>query len=357
MRKTYAQAGLDPAQTRFFEAHGTGTAVGDPIEAGAISEMFTPYRSPEEPLYIGAVKSNIGHSEGAAGIASVIKSIFTLERGVLPANAWFEKRNEKIPDEWYLQFPTKAMPWPQTKTGLRRLSINSFGVSGTNAHVVMDDAFHFLKEHGIVAPHRTVDVPQLCKFQADPLACILCDGQRADIIFYPTADKNTNRTNETNETNATNGSNVTSPPQLFVLSSHDQDGISRLRTAYKQYLPSMSEPLYNLSYTLATKRTHFNWRTAIVANSARELQDALVEKQQITRVAAEIGLAFIFTGQGAQWARMGTELVHYPVFRESLELADAYLKTLGSSWSLIGEWPSLTFRVCRRYYQLLLLPQ
>jgi acyl transferase domain-containing protein len=114
------------------------------------------------------VKSNIGHSEGASGIVSVIKSIFTLERGIIPANVWFEKRNKKIPNEWYFQFPTKALPWPQTKTGLRRVSINSFGVSGTNAHVVMDDALHFLKEHGYNAPHRTVDVPQLadavCKF-------------------------------------------------------------------------------------------------------------------------------------------------------------------------------------------------
>lgn len=174
MRKTYAQAGLDPSVTRFFEAHGTGTPVGDPIEASAISEMFTQFRSPEEPLYIGAVKSNVGHSEGASGITSVIKSILTLERGIIPANAWFENRNSKIPDEWHFIFPTTALPWPETKTGLRRVSINSFGVSGTNAHIVIDDAYHFLKEHGYDAPHRTVDVPQLpgtaCKFQVDPLS-------------------------------------------------------------------------------------------------------------------------------------------------------------------------------------------
>lgn len=172
MRKTYAQAGLDPSETRFFEAHGTGTPVGDPIEAGAISEMFTSYRSPEEPLYVGAVKSNIGHSEGASGIASVIKSILTLEGGIIPANVWFGNRNSKIPEEWHLQFPTKALPFPQTKTGLRRLSINSFGVSGTNAHIVMDDALRFLKEHGYVAPHRTIEAPRLsgtgCKFKDLP---------------------------------------------------------------------------------------------------------------------------------------------------------------------------------------------
>ncbi|KAI3326206.1 polyketide synthase [Xylariaceae sp. AK1471] len=306
MRKTYAQAGLDPSATRFFEAHGTGTSVGDPIEASAISEMFTPYRSSEEPLYIGAVKSNIGHSEGASGIASVIKSILTLERGIIPANVWFENRNSKIPDDWHFQFPTTALPWPKTETGLRRVSINSFGVSGTNAHVVMDDAFHFLKEHGYNAPHRTIDVPQL----PDTIS-----------IQKPIL---------------TNGVGTTSP-QLIVLSSHDQDGISRLCLAYNERL-MRNVPFYDLAFTLAAKRTHFNWRTAIVANSTKAFQDALLENPEVRRVAADNGLAFVFTGQGAQWARMGMELVHYPVFRESLELADAYLKSIsGGSWSAIDE--------------------
>ncbi|KAI1425063.1 polyketide synthase [Xylaria sp. FL1777] len=304
MRKTYAQAGLDPAVTRFFEAHGTGTPVGDPIEAGAISDMFTEFRSEEEPLYIGAVKSNIGHSEGASGITSVIKSILTLEQGIIPANAWFENRNSKIPDDWHFKFPTKAVPWPQTKTGLRRVSINSFGVSGTNAHIVMDDAYHFLKEHGYTAPHRTVDVPQLPSPSSIPQP------------LTPPSDE-------------------TSSPQLIVLSSHDQDGISRLSNVYTQN--PINAPLYDFAYTLAAKRTQFNWRTAIVANSIESLKIALSEKLDVKRIGADHGLALVFTGQGAQWARMGLELVHYPVFKKSLELADKYMKELGSSWSAIDE--------------------
>ncbi|KAJ2991427.1 hypothetical protein NUW58_g284 [Xylaria curta] len=304
MRKTYAQAGLDPSVTRFFEAHGTGTPVGDPIEASAISEMFTPYRSSEEPLYIGAVKSNVGHSEGASGITSVIKSILTLERGIIPANAWFENRNSKIPDNWHFKFPTTALPWPQTKTGLRRVSINSFGVSGTNAHVVMDDAYHFLKEHGYTAPHRTVDIPQL----PNPLSILKPSSSSGDLTLSL---------------------------QLVVLSSHDQDGISRLASVYKQH--SISDPFYDLAFTLAAKRTHFNWRAAIIANSVESLQEALEETLEVKRAVADPGLAFVFTGQGAQWARMGMGLVHYSVFRESIELADAYLKDLGSAWSVIDE--------------------
>ncbi|KAI3393132.1 hypothetical protein diail_4700 [Diaporthe ilicicola] len=305
MRMTYAQARLDPSETRFFEAHGTGTNVGDPTEAGAISDMFTRYRSPAEPLHVGALKSNIGHSEGNSGIASFIKGVLCVESGIIPANAHFEEKNKAIPEEWHLDFPTKAIPWPKTRSGVRRVSINSFGVSGTNAHVILDDAFTFLKEHGYDAPHRTVTVPLLPGTAADKIPPVI---------------------------NGTYWS-----PQLFVLSSHDQDGISRLCNSYKEYLPSMTESLYNLSYTLASKRSKFNWRTAIVASSAQALEDALSQGQPATRVVAEPGLGFVFTGQGAQWAGMGRELMRYQPYRQSLECADVYLKSLGCEWSVIGE--------------------
>jgi len=158
IKHVYTRAGLDPSVTRFFEAHGTGTAVGDPIEASAIGEIFSPHRSKEEPLYVGALKSNVGHLEGAAGVAALIKGVFTLERGVIPANTWFEKVNPKIEDSWHLRFPTEATVWPQP--GLRRMSINSFGVGGSNAHIVMDDALHFLQKHHLVGNHRTDTTPR-----------------------------------------------------------------------------------------------------------------------------------------------------------------------------------------------------
>jgi acyl transferase domain-containing protein len=137
-----------------------------------------------------------------------------------------------------------------------------------------------------------------------------------------------------------NGNHSGISPQLFVLSSFDQDGISRLSNAYKEYLPRLHETLYNLSYTLAAKRSQFNWRAAIVADSVDSLQEALSEKPTATRVATDGGLGFIFTGQGAQWAQMGMGLVHYPVFRQSLELADAHMRKLGSPWSALGEYLS-----------------
>ena len=96
IESTYRRAKLDMAPTRFFEAHGTGTPVGDPIEAAAISEAFRAFRSAEDPLYIGAVKSNIGHLEGGSGVAGLIKTIMILERGVILPNAGFEQPNPRI---------------------------------------------------------------------------------------------------------------------------------------------------------------------------------------------------------------------------------------------------------------------
>ena len=104
IRQTYEAAGLDMGSTRYFEAHGTGTPLGDSLEAAAINSSFGNYRSRDEPLYIGAVKSNIGHLEGASGIAGIIKTILVLEKGVIPPNVWFDSPNPKIPlDRWNIQ--------------------------------------------------------------------------------------------------------------------------------------------------------------------------------------------------------------------------------------------------------------
>ena len=96
IRETYEAGGMGLNTTRFFEAHGTGTPLGDPVEASAIGAVFGSHRSQDEPLFIGALKSNIGHLEGASGIAGIIKTILVLEKGVIPPNIWFEKPNPKI---------------------------------------------------------------------------------------------------------------------------------------------------------------------------------------------------------------------------------------------------------------------
>lgn len=341
MRKCYAEAKIDPSETRFFEAHGTGTNAGDPTEAAAISDMFSRHRSAEEPLIIGALKSNIGHTEGNSGIASFVKAVLCLESGIIPANAHFKEVNPAIPEKWHFHFPTTALPYPQTPSGVRRVSINSFGVSGTNAHVVLEDALYFLKTHGYKAPHRTIAEPGLLGSAGK---------SRKSSCFFDSGDVHANSIScSVKIPPAINGTFFS--PQLFVLSAHDQDGISRLCKAYTEYLPRMTDSLYNLSYTLGSKRSRFSWRAAAVAGSAQSLEDILSEGQPATRVVGEPGLGFVFTGQGAQWARMGTELMHYLPYRQSLECADAYLKSLGCEWSVIGEYQLSTCSFVNKWYR------
>lgn len=127
IRDTYRRFGIDLSRATFFEAHGTGTQVGDPIEAEAIATVFTQDR--EIPMYVGALKSNIGHLEGASGVAGIIKTILALENAMIPPNHGIERINPAIKETWNLTFPTRLTPWPSN--GLRRASVNSFGFGGT----------------------------------------------------------------------------------------------------------------------------------------------------------------------------------------------------------------------------------
>ncbi|CAM1502592.1 Fc.00g073680.m01.CDS01 [Cosmosporella sp. VM-42] len=335
IKHVYSRAGLDPSITRYFEAHGTGTPVGDPIEASAISEVFTAHRSPEEPLYVGALKSNVGHLEGAAGVAAIIKGVFTLESGIIPPNIWFEKPNPKIQDSWHLKFPTEATAWPQP--GLRRMSINSFGIGGSNAHVVMDDVFHFLQKYHLVAKHRTIAAPRATCLPTPPATPPYLSG--IPDSFHRRSDSGISI-----------GQGAFDNPEtdrLFVLSSHDEDGVLRARDTYIEYLSSrlakaelkLEEGLFleDLSYTLASKRTHHAWRSFSIAKSQTGLQTSFNQMQKPTRAKSEPRLAFLFTGQGAQWPAMGMELMAYPAFQQSLLDADQYLNELGCSWSLTFE--------------------
>ncbi|KAL8393845.1 hypothetical protein RB595_003557 [Gaeumannomyces hyphopodioides] len=411
IERVYAGAGLDPSVTRFFEAHGTGTAVGDPIEAGAIGQVFSSHRSPDAPLYVGALKSNVGHLEGAAGVAAVIKGVLTLERGVIPANTWFEKRNPKILDEWNLQFPTAPVAWPQR--GLRRMSINSFGVGGSNAHVVMDDALNFLAQHHMPGCHRTIAFPVVpaAVAAAAPTVVVSRPPQRGLAALRGDEDAGSATSTDSMSTRSDSGIDLTdnessgskspagsrSPllaaadapitattttqvtatepqdgssqePLLFVFSAYDQEGVARVQGQIRDYIASAPKRSYrshttrsslsrtsssssslssksnrdqlvaDLSYTLACRRTRHGWRTCTTAKSRRELTTSLQAKPIVTRAATDPRLAFVFTGQGAQWPSMGRRLIWaYSAFRESLYAADEYLSSLGCAWSLTYE--------------------
>lgn len=138
IKQVYYNAGLDPKDCGFVEAHGTGTKIGDPTEVGAIYRALGQDRCVRDPLFIGSVKSNIGHLEAASGVAAVIKAALMLERGFILPNHDFKTPNTKIPwKEWNVTIPKSLRPWPK---GKKYVSVNNFGFGGTNAHVVLERA-------------------------------------------------------------------------------------------------------------------------------------------------------------------------------------------------------------------------
>ncbi|KAK2872003.1 hypothetical protein FQN49_002639 [Arthroderma sp. PD_2] len=342
MRDAYARAGLNPEDTTFVEAHGTGTAAGDPIEARAIAHAFKT-STRKIPLYVGAMKSGIGHLEGASGVASVMKAVMMLESGIVTPNANFEKVNPKIPvDSWKLHFPTQVTHWPTA--GIRRVSVNSTGFGGTNAHAILEDAHSYLKSHNLPGIHRTVD--------ARPTKPYI-----ENLLLQFTALKPSNGTLKAGPTLQANGRSVNGEevhsnteieepsPLLFPLSAFDEDGVMRNAESLSTHLKALplmdkdteARYLSDLSYTLCKSRSEFAWRSCCISSTLSELVDSLgAGLPKPFRASKTRALGFIFTGQGAQWHAMGRELFIYPTFRTSIELADTYLKSLGSSWSLLG---------------------
>jgi acyl transferase domain-containing protein len=320
IQDTYSQAGLDMGMTRYFEAHGTGTAVGDPIETKAIGSVFRLHRSPTEPLYVGSVKSNIGHLEGASGIAAMMKVILALEKGVIPPNSEnLQNLNPRIDDKfWNLNFPQEAVPWPTD--GLRRSSISSFGYGGSNTHVVLDDAYNFLQLNQLNGNHNTI-----------PQRPSSCNGTSAQ-----------NSTIHSN-TRATNGAAKLDAPKLLVWSAADEAGITRLQDIWGSFflteiIANKTAFLHNIAHTLGSRRTHLPWRSFAIARPSDDFATLAERFSTACQSQESPNLAMIFSGQGAQWYAMGRELLYlYPTFLQSVEEAGKYLHTLGCNWNPVDE--------------------
>jgi acyl transferase domain-containing protein len=313
-RETYQRAGLDLDITRYFEAHGTGTMLGDPTEARAISNTFST-RTTADPLYIGALKSNIGHPESASGIAGVIKTVLVLEAGVIPPNRYPERLNPVIASSCTnLSFPLTPIPWPTEN--VRRASVSSFGYGGTNVHVVIDDVVSYTESRKLRANHRTRHSKQS---QIDG-----CDENGPEILQPLRHDET-----------------VLSTPgdpvhNLLVLSAFDEYAVQRSTSLHEEWLRSRNvsaDVLTDLAFTLASKRSTFPWKTFSIASS-KSVTD--LSWSNPIRAKQDVRLCFVFTGQGAQYYGMGRELLKYEAFRKSVMEADYFFRTLGSEWSLSG---------------------
>ncbi|KAL4895333.1 hypothetical protein BDV59DRAFT_173712 [Aspergillus ambiguus] len=319
MRYCYAKAGLDPRETQYFEAHGTGTATGDPIEMGAIASVFESHRRSEhEALRVGSVKTNIGHTEATSGLASVIKVVLAMENGVLPPSINFEKPNPRLAlEDWRLQVVTELQKWPVAPGQRMRASVNNFGYGGANAHIVMEDA------NGLGAdrrPNRSIN------------------GVNGKV--------------HGSVNGAVNGGHTvpTERYQLLLVSARDERALENMVTRLADFLRQKETHnlqdteafLHSLIYTLGQRRSMFSWVAAYPVPITQGLDGVArvleTPKFRPSRPSQRPRIGMVFTGQGAQWYAMGRELIAaYPVFRASLEEADGYLRELGADWSLMEE--------------------
>ncbi|TQV94003.1 polyketide synthase [Cordyceps javanica] len=308
MRDCYAKAGLNPGDTQYFEAHGTGTPTGDPIEIGAISTVFKTEER-REPLRIGSIKTNIGHTEATSGLASVIKVVLAMERGLLPPSINFEQPNKSLKlDERRFKVVTELERWPVAPGQTMRASVNNFGYGGANAHVILEDAVY-------VSDRRAKKMP--CRRHTG---------------------------------NLTSGQFV-NEHKIVVVSAKDERAheamISQLAAFLRQKESEQTtDPeklLDNLIFTLGQRRTLFSHVSAYpvpVLQGLEAVAEALETPKFKPRRRSPHSprLGMIFTGQGAQWYAMGRELMTtYPVYRQTIEEADACLQELGANWSLLQE--------------------
>jgi acyl transferase domain-containing protein/acyl-CoA synthetase (AMP-forming)/AMP-acid ligase II len=288
IREALADAGVAAPDIDYVEAHGTSTPLGDPIELGALGEALARGRPREKPLWVGSVKTNLGHLEAAAGVAGLIKTVLALQRGRIPRHLHFARPNPAFAwAEFPLEVPRMAMWWPE-REGPRRAGVSSFGLSGTNAHVVLE--------------------------QAPP----------PDATPPPRAPADT----------------------LLVISARSEAALKAQAVNFARALePNVGLDLDEACFTAATCRAHFERRLAVVGASTRELRDSLVSfiagdpSSRAVTGSAPAGprpqLVFVFPGQGGQWAGMGRWLLeHSPPFRDALERCDA-ATSQEAGWSLL----------------------
>ncbi len=285
------EAGVDPHHVAYAEAHGTGTSVGDPIEARALGDVLGKGRRKGSRCVIGSVKTNIGHLEAGAGIAGTIKTALALHHGLIPPNLHFSNPNPNIDFEGLgIRVPTAPEPM---RNGARPAlaCVNSFGFGGTNAHALLE------------APPRSRPAP---KRRAPRSA-----GTR---------------------------------PWLLPLSARSPEALKAQAQAYAQCVRGENS-LADIGYSAATTRAHHAHRLTVAARAPEEMAEALeafaAGETRPGVTCAEAGppakLAFVYSGQGPQWWAMGRELYERePVYREKLQECAAILDKI-ADWSLIDE--------------------
>ncbi|RAH81576.1 polyketide synthase [Aspergillus japonicus CBS 114.51] len=310
LKSVYSQAGVDPAKVQYVEAHGPGTAVGDPIEAGAIGSQIGKLRYADTglPLAIGSIKGNMGHLEGAAGIVGFIKATLTLFHRQIPPQLNHHERNPAIDwDDLHLDVPVKLTNLLDNKDNDEVfVGINSFGAGGTNAHAIIGEA-----------------------------------PSEKDSSFSTPTSSNSETWIAVNP----------SHPRVFVVSARSDIALQKVASELASHLRAPKSPnLSDTAYTLNFRRGCHN-KVAIIPATDKEMLCARLDQVDAGKVSKDIlmldkksatitstpRVAFLFSGQGGQWLGMGSKLARdQPIFRETLAKFDEIYTPL-AGFSIVKE--------------------
>jgi acyl transferase domain-containing protein/SAM-dependent methyltransferase len=278
IRAALADAGLAPSQVSYVETHGTGTSLGDPIEVRALGAVYGGERDPQSPLMIASVKTNIGHLEAVAGVAGLIKTVLMLQHREIPPHLHFEQPSPYIEwDRWPIVVPTQHATWQAAQ---RVAGVSSFGLSGTNAHVIVEEAPH--------VEHRPIDLAR--------------------------------------------------PMKVLTLSAKSTAALKASAAQFEQHLREHTPTLAEVCFTANTGRSHFAHRLAVIASTADEARERLTafvaERDNVNVFSGHRldvdppDIAFLFTGYGSQYADMGRSLYDtQPAFRAAIDRCDEIFKS------------------------------
>ncbi|MBL1102723.1 type I polyketide synthase, partial [Streptomyces coffeae] len=296
IRAALADAELTPAQIAAVEAHGTGTKLGDPIEAQALLATYGRERPADKPLLLGSVKSNIGHTQAAAGVAGLMKMVLAMRHGVLPRTLHVDQPSPHV--DWSagaVELLTETTPWPEGEEP-RRFGVSSFGISGTNAHAIVEEP---------PAPRADTD--------EDTLATPAAQAPRA------------------------------LPAVPWVLSAKSVTALRAQAARLLEHAEAHPEATgTDIALSLATTRTAFDHRAVVLAPdrtaAIRELQSYVAGRATPALIEGTVrrgtGVAFVFPGQGSQWLGMAAELLDSsPVFAQRIGECAAALGPF-VDWSL-----------------------
>ena len=308
MEEALSEAGVSPAEVEYIEAHGTGTTVGDPIEINAVSAVYTQERQADQPLLVGSVKTNLGHLESAAGVAGLIKAVLVVNQGVIPKHLHFSNPNPSLDwDRLPIRVTSEAMDWPRRNGRPRLAGVNSFGISGTNSHL-------------IVGEYRGAESRRRPTRRLAPSAppIVVGDPVRSDGTFRERRTR------------------------VLPLSGKTAGALQQSAARYLEWLDeagagdSADGVLSDLAWTAGVGRSHFEHRAGIVFGDTASLVEqlgALADAGERAEPSARTRVAFAYTGQGSQWVGMGAALYEAePVARAVLDRCEtAFREARGTS--------------------------